>query len=345
MPEMSVVMPVYNASQYLSEAIESILNQDVKDIEFLIIDDASEDQSAEIVKSYNESRIVFIQNQMNMGVARTLNRGIDIAKGRYIVRMDADDISIPGRLERQLRFMEAHPEIGISGGSVRLFGIGLSTIARVPLDSQEVSAYMHFENPMWHMTVIMRRDLLDKFHLRYDPSFSRSEDYDLWRRAIQYFSIANIPEVLVRVREHGASATRSNWDAVTAQTEIIQRRLLECSGLSLTAEEIAFHHRVGRGYRMNSRQEIDKAEEWLQRLCNANTQSKQIADSSFRRAVATVWFRVCANSGPLGPWIFRKWNNSSLACGFPQPFVGISRFVASIIWHKCRGVVAYNRKG
>lgn len=339
MPEISVVMPVYNASQYLPAAIESILNQAVKDFEFIIIDDASQDKSAEIINSYEDTRIVFVQNQMNIGVAKTLNRGIDISKGRYIVRMDADDISVPGRLERQLHFMEAHPEIGISGGCVRLFGIGLSTIARVPLDYQEVAAYMNFENPMWHMTVIMRKEFLEKYQLRYDPSFSRSEDYDLWRRAIQHFPMANIAEVLVRVREHGGSATRANWGEVTAQTEIIQGGLLERSGFSPTAEEITFHHRVGRGYRMSSRQEIDKAEAWLERLCNANTASKQIADVSFRRAVAMVWFRVCANSGPLGLWVFSKWRSSSLACGFPQPFVGIARFVASIIWHQYRHLV------
>lgn len=340
MPEISVVMPAYNASRYIHEAIESILNQSFEDFEFIIIDDASEDNTSEIIKSYKDSRIVFLQNQKNLGVARTLNRGIDGAKGRYIVRMDADDISVPRRMERQLGFMEVHPEIGISGGWVQLFGIGPPSKARVPTDPQEIYAYMLFETPMWHVTAIMRRELLEKYQLRYDPTFSRSEDYDLWRRAIQHFHIANIAEVLVRVREHGGSATRANWDEVTAQSETIQGRLLECSGFSPSSEDITFHHRVGRGYRMSSRQEIDKADAWLRKLCNANMESKIIADISFRRAVATVWFRVCANSGTLGPWIFSKWRSSSLSRGFPQPIASIARFVASIIWHQCRRIVA-----
>lgn len=340
MPVISIVMPVHNAGLYLTPAIESILKQTYKDYEFIIINDASNDNSLDIAKSYDDPRIVLVENKKNMGVAWTLNRGISLARGRYIARMDADDISVPKRLEWQFRFMEAHPEVGVSGGWVKHFGIGLPTIARVPLDPQEVFGYMHFENPIWHMSVIMRKEVLVKFDLKYDSSFSRSEDYDLWTRAIQYFPMANIAEVLVYVREHCGSATRANWGEVTDQTEIIQRRLLERAGLSPSSEEIVFHHRVGRGYRMGSRQEIDKAEAWLQRLCKANTESKQIADISFRRSVAIVWFRVCANSGPLGPWIFRKWRTSPLANGFPQPFAAAARFAASIGWHQCRRVVS-----
>ncbi|MBU1567476.1 MAG: glycosyltransferase [Proteobacteria bacterium] len=340
MQKISILMPVYNACQYLSEAIESILNQTYRNFEFIIIDDASKDNSLDILKSYEDPRIVLVENKMNMGVAWTLNRGVSLARGCYIARMDADDISVPKRLERQIRFMESHPEIGIAGGWVKHFGNGLSSIARVPIDPQEVHAYMHFENPLWHMSVIMRKDLLEKFHLQYDSSFSRSEDYDLWTRAIQHFPMANIGEVLVWVREHGGSATRANWGEVTDQTEIIQCRLLERAGLTPSSGEIVFHHRVGRGYRISNRQEIDKAEAWLQRLCNANRESKQIADISFRRAVAVVWLRVCANSGPLGPWIYEKWRNSPLAIGFPQPFAAVARFLASIGWHQCRRLVS-----
>jgi glycosyltransferase involved in cell wall biosynthesis len=340
MPEVSVIMPVYNAGQYLSEAMESILKQRFKDFEFIIIDDASQDNSPELIKKYEDSRIVFVENQENIGVARTLNRGLELARGRYIARMDADDISMPERLDRQVRFMDEHPEIGISGGWVQLFGIGPSTIARKPTDPREVSTYMLFENPLWHMTVIMRRELLLHHKLYYDPIFSRSEDFDLWAKAIQHFPMANLGEVLVRVREHRGSATRANWDEVTRQTESILGRLLENSGFSVTSEEISFHHRVGRGYRMNSKQEIERAEAWLQKLCDMNSVKKRFADDSLRTTVATVWFRVCANSGPLGPWIYQKWVTSPLQAGLKQPLMSVARFVASIIWHRFRRIFA-----
>ena len=114
-PKVTVLMPVYNCEKYLRESIESILNQTFKDFEFLIINDGSSDKSAEIVESYNDNRINFVQNEKNIGLAASLNRGLDIAKGEYIARMDADDISLPERLEKQVRFMETNPQIGICG--------------------------------------------------------------------------------------------------------------------------------------------------------------------------------------------------------------------------------------
>lgn len=336
MPAVSVVMPVYNASQFFSEAVESILAQSFKDFELIIIDDASQDGSPDIVKSYKDPRIVFVQNHKNVGVAQSLNKGLDLAKGYYIARMDADDISEPGRLEQQVRFMEKHPDVGISGGFVHLFGKGMNSIARVPADSEDILAYMIFENPMWHMSVIMRKDMLQKYHLYYDPTFSRSEDYDLWARASQHFPMANLGDVLVRVRVHEASATRANWDEMTIQTEAIQDRLLERWGYHVSDEEKTFHHRVGRGYRMNSRKDIERAEAWLQKMCDTNARTKNINDISFRRIAAVVWFRLCANSGPLGPWIFKKWHSSSLASRHSQPLSEVVRFVTSITWHSLR---------
>jgi len=343
MPIVSVVMPVYNGSQFLPESIESILNQSFSDFEFIIIDDASIDNSAEIISNYKDDRIVSVKNSRNMGVARTLNKGISLANGKYIVRMDADDISVLKRLELQVRFMEANSHIGISGGWVKLFGFGCPTIARVPQGFDEVAAYMMFENPLWHMTVIMRKELIETHNLQYDPIFTRSEDYELWTKAIQHFPIANLGRVLVKVREHGNSATRANWDEVTVQTEKILARLLSRSGIPVTIEDIGFHHRIGRGYRVKTRKEIEGSEAWLKKLCDANMVLGRIKDNAYRRSVAMVWFRLCANSGPLGPWVFRKWCTSPLATGYPQPVDGIIRFVASIFWHKCRRMLPVPR--
>ena len=344
MPIVSIIMPAYNAEAYIAESIKSILKQTFADFEFLILDDASNDSSAAIINSFNDHRIVYIRNDRNMGVARTLNKGMELAKGTYIARMDADDLSAPDRLARQVEFMERHSQIGISGGLVRLFGIGLPTTARVPTTPEEVAAYMYFENPLWHMSVIMRRESLERHELRYDPVFSRSEDYELWIRAVRHFPIANINNILVKVREHGKSATRANWDQVTAQTEKIQEGLLTREGYPVTREEIAFHHRVGRGYRMNSREEIKRAEAWLLQMCGTNRSLRKIPDASFQRGVAMVWFRVCANSGPLGPWVFQKWINSPLASCRNQSIVDLSRFVASIMWHRCRRLMPQQKK-
>lgn len=334
---ITVLMPLYNGASYVCQAVESILNQSYRNFEFLIIDDGSTDAGPDIVTAMRDERIVLLRNPSNVGVAATLNHGLDVARGRYIARMDADDISLPDRLERQVRFMDEHPDVGISGGWVRCFGGSeLPCTCRVPGESREVAAYSLFENPLWHMAVIMRRDVLNYYSLRYNPDFSRSEDYDLWIRAGRFFPLANLERVLVRVRRTKGSATRANWNEVTRQTEVLLGRQLSNFGMSFTEEEVAFHHRVGRGYRMTSRNQIKLAESWLSRLLFENSQRLVFDEVSLRRIIGMVWFRVCANSGTLGPWIWRAWRSSSLAHAVSVPVSEQLRFMASIMWHMAR---------
>jgi len=114
-PAVSVVMPVYNGEKYLRESIDSILNQTYTDYEFIIVNDGSNDKTEEIILSYNDNRIRYIKNEKNLQIVKSLNRGIELAKGRYIARMDADDISLPRRFEKQITFMENNLEIGVCG--------------------------------------------------------------------------------------------------------------------------------------------------------------------------------------------------------------------------------------
>ncbi len=336
-PSVTVLMPLYNGERYIREAVESILRQTWRDFELLIIDDGSIDKGPDIISFMQDERIVMLRNSSNMGVAATLNRGLAVARGRYIARMDADDISLPDRLERQVRFMDDHPDVGISGGWVRLFGGGqLPYTCQVPTDSQDVAAYMVFENALWHMTVIMRKDMMNRASLKYDPFYSRSEDYDLWIRAAEHFSLANIGQILVRVRRNKQSVTRSNWDEMTKQTEVIQDRLLQRIGLQLLPAEIAFHHRVGRGYRLNKAEHVRNAEKWLLHILSMNQKTLVYDDNSLRQAIGMAWFRLCANSSTFGIWIWRMWRCSSLATFTNIPMPEKFRFLASIIWHMVR---------
>jgi glycosyltransferase involved in cell wall biosynthesis len=336
-PVVTVLLPLYNGAHYVREAVESILRQTWKDFELLIIDDGSTDTGPEIVTAMRDERIILLRNPSNMGVAATLNRGLDVARGHYIARMDADDISLPDRLERQIRFMDEHPDVGISGGWVRLFGGGeLPYTCRVPSCNHEVAAYCLFENPLWHMAVIMRKDALNTHGLRYNPDFSRSEDYDLWIRAGHNFLLANLARVLVRVRRTQGSATRANWNEVTRQTEVLLGRQLSDFGMSVTEEEVAFHHRIGRGYRLTDQNKMKLAESWLSRLLLENSQRLVFDEVALRKVIGMVWFRVCANSGTLGPWMWQEWRRSPLAASVKISVSDQLRFLSSIIWHMAR---------
>lgn len=223
-PLVTVLMSVYNGEKYLSEAIESILNQTYKNFEFLIIDDGSTDSSKKIVKSYNDSRIKLIENEENIGLTRSLNKGIELSKGKYIARMDADDISFPERLEKQVDFMENHEDVAVCGSWFRVIddkGNLLSEV-KTQINHEFLFFELFFKNPMGHATTIMRKSVIEHIG-RYDPDYVRTQDYDLWFRIIESgYKIHNIDRILIYYRKHEnmVSIVESNLQEVNAQKVI-----------------------------------------------------------------------------------------------------------------------------
>ena len=323
----------------IREAVDSILAQSFADFEFLIIDDGSTDGSQSIIRSYDDSRIGFVQNEKNIGVAATLNRGLDLAQGEYIARMDADDISLSHRLEKQIHFMDENPEVGVSGTWIRLFGDQPRVVDRCPVGASVVKAYMLFDNPMFHPTVIMRRRLIEEYSLRYDPLFKRTEDFELWSRASEYFVMDNLPEVLLRFRVHNASVTSTTQDVMTQQTEGILARSLERIGIKPTSEEIKFHHVIGRGRRLHTCDEIESTEKWLSMICDRNRKVGVYDTEALDKAIGMIWFRLCSNSTPLGTRIWKKCRKSLFFSGFTPSLSEVMRFWVSMIWHTVRKVV------
>lgn len=198
-PVISVVMPVYNAEEYLDEAIKSILTQTYDNFEFIIVNDGSTDKSEEIIYSYKDPRIVYIKNETNLQIVKTLNRGITAAKGKYIARMDADDISLPQRFAKQILFMENNPNIAVCGTYIQIFGDKEYTIS-YPLDDTEIKTKLIFNTAIGHATILAKTNILKKF--QYDEHYNKSEDYELWTRLLLEYQGSNIPELLYRYRYH-----------------------------------------------------------------------------------------------------------------------------------------------
>lgn len=197
-PRISVLMPAYNAEKYISEAIESILNQTFFDFEFIIINDGSTDNTVNIIKSYHDDRIILIDNQQNMGLVSVLNQGLKLASGEYIARMDADDISLPERFMKQIKFMDKHSQVGVLGTWFHIFGDKINRLEKKP-KYPKLKDFI-ITSPVGHPTVMMRKTFLDKYHLQYDPAYAHAEDYELWVRAVKYMKFANLPEVLLNYR-------------------------------------------------------------------------------------------------------------------------------------------------
>ncbi|MBR3510480.1 MAG: glycosyltransferase family 2 protein [Alphaproteobacteria bacterium] len=204
-PKISVLMSAYNTEKYIAESIESILNQTFKDFEFIIINDGSTDKTAQIIKKYakQDKRIKFIDCKKNAGLIAALNKGLELCRGKYIARMDADDISVPTRFEKQIKYMEKHPECGVLGGLHEKFGDGIKNmvIYRYQPKVKMLDFLLH-GNLVSHPTVLIRKEILTKNNIKYDSNCPYAEDFAFWTEIVKHTEIHNLQEVLLKYRWH-----------------------------------------------------------------------------------------------------------------------------------------------
>ena len=307
-------MPVHNGGSFLPEAVNSILAQTFSDFEFLIIDDASTDQTAAYLQDLRDPRVRLLKSEQRLRLAGALNLGLDHAQGEWIARMDADDISFPDRLSRQLDFLAKHPEVGLCGGRIEYFGFYTGRFQGIPLSYHDLRSSALFDNPIAHPTVMMRRDQLERYGLRYDPDFCPADDYDLWTRAMHHFPAMNMDRVLLRYRTHGGSLTSMEGSDMDAHSSRIAARELKALGLDVDAETVRFHRNIGRigNTEIHEIRDLQRAEKWLYRILVANDHMKYYPQKALRRAVGDVWYRVCYHANTLGFTTLRYYQHSPL---------------------------------
>ena len=189
-----------------------VLNQTFRDFELLIIDNASTDHTADVVRSYNDDRIRLIVNEKNLGATGSLKKGIDMIKTKYVARIDADDLMLPERLEKQLTFMEDNPDYGIVGSWTRHIDQNdqLYAINRLCTTDKGIRTYLNIQSPFYHPAIMLRNSVLKEHDLNYDPDIKVAVEYDLWNRILRYSKGCNLPEVLTYYRTGGDSLTSRN---------------------------------------------------------------------------------------------------------------------------------------
>ncbi|MCI5221093.1 MAG: glycosyltransferase [Candidatus Electrothrix sp. AR4] len=312
MVKLSVLMPVYNGEHYLRETMQSILRQTFTDFEFLVVDDGSTDNTPEIIGSFDDPRIRRIENPERLKLSGALNRGMKEATGQYIARMDADDIALPQRLQRQIEYMEQHPEVGLCGTAIEIFGKGKIRKDIYPTTSDAIRTYALVDSPFCHPTVMMRRELFIKHDLWYDGGYYPTEDYELWARATALFPTANLDEVLLRYRVHDNSMTCSDWDEMDRQAARIIQGLLKKLAIEFTEKELTLHRNIGRGRSCCcSMEEICKADIWLRKLFTCNEQKKHYEQRALSSLLSLVWYRLCLNNSSYGLRMLTKYTAGS----------------------------------
>jgi glycosyltransferase involved in cell wall biosynthesis len=243
-PQVTVLMAVFNGAGHLVPSVRSILSQTLGDLELLVVDDGSTDATSRELASLAEPRLRIVRNEYNMGLTFSLNRGVELARGEFIARLDAHDEALPDRLRQQVVFLQEHPAVGIVGTGFRLVddrGRHLRTILP-PRSSLEIRWTSLFASPFLHSAVMLRRDLLVSRGLNYDKAFRVTQDYDLWVRLLEFCEGANLSAPLVRYRLHPDGVTQRQRDEQLANHDVVARRTMS---RWLPNVEVSHEHFVG----------------------------------------------------------------------------------------------------
>lgn len=299
-PKVTVLMPVYNGEKYLRPAIDSILRQSHKDFEFLLIDDGSTDASPDICGSYRDSRIRLVSNQRNLGLIATLNRGLELAGGEYVARMDCDDVSLPQRLERQVDFMDRNPEVGISGTWFEKLSGRKREIVRPPFDDPTIRFFLVFDNIFLHSSMFLRRAFLNTHGLRYHPDYKYTEDFELWVRCADHTRLANLPEVLVRYRYHPENTCNRFGTEQAFAADGVRRRQLQSLGMELAPGEAELHNALMGFKPIGELGDLERAKIWLERLVELGSGKCGVAAETSSRFLSRFWYGACGKRADLG---------------------------------------------
>lgn len=312
LPLISVIMPVYNTAEYLGDAVQSILEQTRTDFEFIIIDDGSTDGSEEIIDRYAKSdNRVRVIHQEKGGIVAALNKGLQVAKGRYVARMDSDDISLPERLAKQVALMESNSKIGVCGTACKLIGDS-SGITMPKTKSEEIKSWLLFGPCMAHPTVMMRRDLIVEHNLYYDSNIKQAEDYDLWLRFSQHCEMVNISEPLLLYRVWAKQATTKSRLQVHQGSNLIHEKAIRLLGIEPSEAELELHLSLHTSDFEKSRDYVDRVENWLLKLLEANRKNRVRSEKAFAGVLFEVWRGLFSGMPELGMWMLRKFTRSEI---------------------------------
>jgi len=312
-PFISVIMPVYNGVKHLNEALESILNQTFTDFEFIILNDGSSDASEEVILSYDDKRIRYVNNKENLKIVKTLNKGIKLAKGQYIARMDADDVALPHRLATQLEYMWRHPEVTICGSYLQIYEQP-SKIWKVPIIDEAIKVRLLFNSCLYHPTVFFKKEIFLDYS--YESSFLGTEDYDLWQRLSQNPNIhfANIPEVLLLYRVH-PNEDKSSYKAKQRMlANLIRDRQLKNLGFEVTNQTLLLHEAFSSNSVLSLQwNNLKQYQQWLVQVELANVQAKVYPTAYLKKELEYRWLNLCTRVAPQHPLVAFKFLFSSFS--------------------------------
>lgn len=296
LPLVSVILPCYNGEKYIKECIESVLRQTYANFELIIIDDASTDATAHIIGNISDARIIYARNEENTGITKSLNRGVKLAKGKYIARIDADDAMHAERLGKQLEYLEANADIAMVGSGhfiVDQYGRMIS-LSQYPLTDTEIKALSFFRNPFSHPTVMIRAAILKK--QKYSTRYPFCEDYYLWFNISKKWKVANLPDCLTYYRVHDASISMNNLKLQQQSALQLLSDQLDELGVEHSAGELATHAAIcfGHGKKIfTAPGKIEEAKRWIAKVLQAHQPGRDTSKSFIKEMAGFILENYC----------------------------------------------------
>jgi glycosyltransferase involved in cell wall biosynthesis len=292
-------MPVYKAEKYIAESIQGILSQSLADLELIIINDGSPDRSAEIIHSFQDPRIRYVENEKNLGVVETRNKGISLARGKYISFNDADDIPLPHKLEHQAAILEKNPDLGICGTFYQQIDpegrLGEKII--LPASTDDVDLMAHFVNPFCNSATLTRSNLIKD--TGFERRFEYAEDFRMWTLLLRKTKGVNLPEYSLLYRVHGNNISVVNKEVMWNRSKIIHQEGLSALGVSFTEAELDLHNKFLYCVTdlFTAPGKISELERWLTKVYRAVRARKPDMDCrNLRKLLFENWIAICFNA-------------------------------------------------
>lgn len=311
MSKVSIIMPVFNAEKYLAEAISSIIDQTFNDWELLIINDGSTDSSKSIIEAQTDKRIRYVENETNLGLIATLNKGISLCNSQYIARMDSDDAAHPERLNCQVRFLDKNEDYLMCGTSAIVVdekGNRSGSIVN-PTRNEDLQISLFFTNPFIHPSMMIRRSALR--NLRFDQAALHVEDFELWTRIAEKGKVANLSYPLLNYRWHNANVSSSNATIQeSSKNEIIRKQLekldIKASDADLKVHRLTFNlYTLGHATKVKA-DNINAIREWFKVLIKKNKNKHLFRSSDLEAFLWSRWFVLCFSQNKIIKAFFPK---------------------------------------
>lgn len=311
-PLVTVLMPVYNAEEFVGSAIRSITDQTYRNFELLIIDDGSTDGSAAVIQGIDDQRIVYVKNDTNLKLITTLNKGLNLAKGKYIARLDADDLAMETRLQEQVNFMEQNPQVGLSGTWYEAFG-SVNSIGRNPTTDAEIRYMSFYQCPIIHPSTIFRTSVIKDNHLSYNLDFPHAEDYELWGRFSEVSELANIPKVLFRYRLHNNNISKRENQTQKSNSYRIRKRLFQNVQVSVSDNDLDLFEKMNHQVSTLKLDELTQLGDLMTKMLDGNSETFYLDHVWFSALLKQKWAETCSNHAYNGLAVWQLyWKHKGL---------------------------------